>query len=189
MKSLIKSSVLVASILGMNVSAKAQTNETPLKSKSGITYSIGVESGLAVGNFNDNYKWNLGGSLQADIPVANDWYITANAGYNSFFGKDNKEDVHLIPLKVGIKYFPIGQFYVQAEGGAAFPTNKSDLNYERTAAFIYAPQAGFRFPIGSRNSSIDAGIRYEASTKFTNGVSGSKVNFGGLRVAYALATK
>ena len=36
---------------------------------------------------------------------------------------------------------------------------------------------------------LDAGIRYEGSTKFNSAVDNSKVNFVGLRVAYAFATK
>ncbi|TFF37782.1 hypothetical protein [Mucilaginibacter psychrotolerans] len=188
MKTSLKSSVLFVSLLGLVTAAKAQ-EEPKSKLKNGIIYSAGVESGLTLGNFNDKYKWNLGGSLQADIPVAANWYITANAGYNNFFGKDNNTDLHLIPVKAGIKYFPVGLFYVQAEGGAAFAVNKSDVEYERTAAFIYSPQAGLKFPLGGSNSFIDAGVRYEASTKFAKSVNSSKVNFLGVRVAYALATK
>ncbi|GGA96036.1 outer membrane beta-barrel protein [Mucilaginibacter rubeus] len=189
MKTSVKSSILFAALLGLGAAAKAQTGEPKQRTSQGIVYSAGVESGVTIGNFNDKYKWNIGGSLQADFPVAPNWYITANAGYNNFFGKDNNVDLHLIPVKAGIKYFPIGLLYVQAEAGAAFVTNKSDVNYQKTAAFIYAPQVGLQFPLGSSNSFINAGVRYEASTKFTGGDNTSKMNFLGLRVAYALASK
>jgi len=47
---------------------------------------------------------------------------------------------------------------------------------------------GYQFPLGGK-SYLDAGVRYEASTKFNSAIDNSKVNFFGLRVAYAFDTK
>lgn len=189
MKTSIKSSVLFAALFGLTAAAKAQTNETQNNTPGGIVYSIGIESGISTGDFNHSHKWNLGGSFQADFPVLKGLYVTANAGYNNFFGKDNATDVSLIPVKAGLKYFPVSIFYVQGDAGAAFATNKSDVGFDKTAAFIYAPQVGVKLPLGGSNSFIDAGVRYERSAKFASAAENSKVNFFGLRVAYALATK
>src|SRR5260221_8601428 len=48
-----------------------------------------------------------GGSIEADIPVADHFYFTANTGYNQFFGVDNvfgtgikAPDINIIPVKV-----------------------------------------------------------------------------------------
>jgi len=197
MKNLFKVSALALAFAGLAFGAKAQTSTptpstTSTTTKDGIRYSIGVEAGLPVGNFKDNYKWNLGGSVQADIPVvSNQLFVTVNAGYNNVFGKNNiggvqgldATDFHLIPVKAGLKYFPISNFYVQGEAGAAFLLNKSDVNANKSTAFVYAPQIGVQFPV-SASSFIDAGIRYEATTKYATGVDQSKVNFIGLRVAY-----
>ncbi|GGB15560.1 MULTISPECIES: outer membrane beta-barrel protein [Mucilaginibacter] len=199
MKNLFKVSALALAFAGLAFGAKAQTSTptttttTSTTTKSGIRYSIGVDAGIPLGDFKDNYKWNLGGSVQADIPVvSNQLFVTVNAGYNNIFGKNDvvvgnttvsPTDFHLIPVKAGLKYFPISNFYVQGEAGAAFLLNKSDVGANKSTAFVYAPQIGVQFPV-SASSFIDAGIRYEATTKYATGVDASKVNFIGLRVAY-----
>ncbi|MFC0517146.1 outer membrane beta-barrel protein [Mucilaginibacter angelicae] len=199
MKNLFKVSALALAFAGLAFGAKAQTSTptttttTSTTTKSGIRYSIGVDAGIPLGNFKDNYKWNLGGSVQADIPVLSDkLFVTVNAGYNNVFGKNdvfvgntnvNPTDFHLIPVKAGLKFFPISNFYVQGEAGAAFLLNKSDVGANKSTAFVYAPQIGVQFPV-SASSFIDAGVRYEATTKYATGVDASKVNFIGLRVAY-----
>ena len=72
---------------------------------------------------------------------------------------------------------------IQGEAGAAFALNKSDVGFDKSAAFIWAPQVGYQFNIGGNNY-IDAGVRYQGSTDFVSGNSNSQVNFVGLRVAY-----
>jgi hypothetical protein len=195
MKNSFKISALILAFAGLGFGAKAQTATTTTATTTttgGIRYSIGVDAGIPVGNFKDNYKWNLGGSVQADIPVyKNQLFVTVNAGYNNIFGKKDiggiagvdATDFHLIPVKAGLKFFPIENFYIQGEAGAAFLLNKSDVGANKSTAFVYAPQIGVQFPV-SKSSFIDAGVRYEATTKYATGVDQSKVNFIGLRVAY-----
>jgi len=188
MKNSIKISVLTLSLAALfTVKSSAQSTENGTLSGSGIRYSVGVETGIPVGNLNGSYKWNLGGSIQADIPVLeNRLYATINAGYNNIFAESDDmvkvNDIHLIPVKAGLKYFFIPNVYVQGEAGVVFINNKSYLGDNKSAAFVYAPQAGVLFPVGDK-SFIDAGIRYEGNSKFRN--NGSSNNFLGLRVAYA----
>lgn len=160
-----------------------------------IIYSAGIDGGYSLGSFKHTHKWDFGGSLQADVPVADKFYAVINAGYNNFFGKDNiygtslsATDIHLLPVKAGLKYFPIPHFYGQATAGAAFALNKKDVGYTSTAAFIYAPQLGYQMRLGGV-SLLDAGIFYQASTKFTEAVNDSKINYPGLRIAYAFSLK
>jgi hypothetical protein len=198
MKSTLKISALILAFAGLSLGAKAQTATTAVKSSSssnGVLFSIGIDAGIPTGNLSNGYNWNLGGSVQADIPVAHQLFVTVNAGYNNLYGKDNAygtgltaTNIQLLPVKAGLKFFPVSNFYIQGEAGAAFALNKSDLGFDNTAAFIYAPQIGVQFPLGGK-SFIDAGIRYEASTKFNSTVDNSTVNFFGLRVAYAFDTK
>lgn len=180
MKTTIKISTFIVAVLTLvSFSVKAQE-------RTGIRLSVGPEFGLPVGNFGDFYDWSFGGSVQADFPIINnDLYVTLNAGFNNFFAKDIKgvagEDLQLIPVKAGLKYFPVGNFYVQGEAGASFITNKDDIGATKSAAFVYAPQVGYQFNLGGK-SYIDAGVRFEGNTKFTD--NGSSNNFFGLRVAY-----
>jgi len=198
MKNTFKISALVLAFAGLAFGAKAQTTtptttSTSTTTNNGIRYSIGVDAGIPLGNFKDNYKWNLGGSVQADIPViSNQLFVTVNAGYNNIFGKKDiggvagldQTDFHLIPVKAGLKYFVIPNFYVQGEAGAAFLLNKKDVGANKSTAFVYAPQVGVQFPISANGNFIDAGIRYEATTKYATGIDQSKVSFLGIRVAY-----
>jgi opacity protein-like surface antigen len=200
MKNSFKISALILAFAGLGLGASAQTTtptttttSTTTTTPGGIRYSIGVDAGIPTGNFKDGYKWNLGGSLQADIPVyKNQLFVTVNAGYNNVFGKDNAtfgpytaniSNVQLLPVKAGLKFFPIQNFYIQGEAGAAFLLNKSDFFNDKSTAFVYAPQIGVQFPV-SKSSFIDAGIRYEATSKYSSNFSDSKVNFVGVRVAY-----
>ena len=193
MKSTLKIAALVLAFAGLSVAANAQTTtSTSTTTKDGIRYSIGVEAGIPVGSLKDSHKWNLGGSVQADIPVASQLFVTVNAGYNNIFGKKDVggiagadvENIQLLPVKAGLKYFVIPNFYVQGEAGAAFLLNKSDVGADKSTAFVYAPQIGVQFPVSANGNFIDAGVRYEATTKYTSGVDNSKVNFVGIRVAY-----
>src|ERR1700744_4277010 len=153
MKSLIKTVPLLVAIMGGTLTVKAQTATKPTAGPSGIIFSIGADGGVTTGSFRDSHKSMVGGSIEADIPVADKFYFTANTGYNQFFGVDNvfgtgikAPDINIIPVKAGLKYFPITLLYLQLEAGAAFVTNKSTLGFERTGVFIYAPQAGALIP-------------------------------------------
>jgi hypothetical protein len=199
MKSTFKISALVLAFAGLALGAKAQTSPTPSSkttTSNGIILSVGVDAGIPTGKLSDAYNFNLGGSVQADIPVIqHQLFVTVNAGYNNIFGKNNIEgtgldatNIQLLPVKAGLKFFPISNFYIQGEAGAAFALNKSDVGFDKSAAFVYAPQVGYQFPLGGK-SYIDAGIRYEGSTKYNSAIDNSKVNFFGLRVAYAFDTK
>jgi len=192
MKISIKISVItLAAISILSIQSKAQTKSaTPGASTtqsytSGIRLSVGADAGVPVGSLKDNYDWSAGGSVQADFPVIkNQLYAIVTGGYNNFFAKNssNLDDIHMIPVKAGLKFFPVKNVYVQGEAGASFITNKNDLGFSKSAVFAYAPQAGVLFNVGGKNY-IDAGFRFEGNTKFFDG--GKTNNFLGLRVAYA----
>lgn len=198
MKSILKVSSLILAFAGLTLGAKAQTANKTAKtstSSNGVILSIGVDAGIPTGSLSDGYNWNLGGSVQADLPVAQNLFVTVNAGYDNFYGKKNvygtslsAPNIQLLPVKAGLKYFLVPNIYVQGEAGAAFALNKSKVGFDKSAAFVYAPQIGIQFPISGK-SYIDAGVRYEATTKFNSAIDNSKINFVGLRVAYAFAVK
>jgi hypothetical protein len=191
MKSTLKITALVLALAGFTLSTKAQTNPTSTKTTtSGTRYSIGVDAGVPTGTTKNTYDWNIGGSLQADIPVVSQLFVTVNAGYNNFVTKSAKigtpvlNNIQLLPVKAGLKIFPVNNFYVQGEAGAEFLLNKKDVaGADKTTVFVYAPQIGYQFAVGG-NSFIDAGVRYEATSKLVSTNNDSKVNFIGLRVAY-----
>jgi hypothetical protein len=197
MKNVFKISTIALAFAVSAISAKAQSTtpaSTSTSSSDGVKFSIGVDAGLPTGNLSNYYNWNIGGSVQADIPVVSkQLYVTVNAGYDNFFGKSNVADgsgnvytpinIQLLPVKAGLKYFIASGFYVQGEAGAAFALNKTDLGFDKSAAFIWAPQVGYQFNVGGNNF-IDAGVRYQGSTDFVSNDNTSQIHFIGLRVAY-----
>lgn len=186
MKTTFKISALALVFAALSFGAKAQST-TSTTTNSGVKLSIGVDAGVPVGSFNDFYNWNLGGSVQADIPVVKQLFVTVNAGYDNFFGKAinntsaNYTNIQLIPVKAGLKYFPIENFYIQGEAGASFVANKSNLGVSNSTLFAYAPQVGVQFPVGGK-SFIDAGVRFEGNSPLVT--NGNNLNFIGLRLAY-----
>jgi hypothetical protein len=178
-------SIVSALVLGLALTGKAQTASTPAADKKEWRLSVGPETGIPLGDFHDAYNWNFGGSVQIDIPIVQSLYVTVNAGYNDFFIKKELggTDMKLVPVKAGLKYFPVGNiFYVQGEAGASFLTNKTDLQADKSAAFVYAPQVGVLLKLAPKNY-IDLGVRFEGTSSFYNG--GSNGNFLGLRAAYS----
>jgi len=199
MKSTFKITILAAAFAGFAFGAKAQTapaSTTTSNTSNGVVLSVGVDAGLPTGNLSNGYNWNIGGSVQADIPVLpQQLFVTVNAGFNDLQGKSNAygtgltaTDIQLLPVKAGLKWFPVSHFYIQGEAGAAFALNKSSVGFDNSAAFIYAPQIGYQFPLGGKNY-IDAGVRYEGSTDFNSGNTDSQVHFVALRLAYAFGLK
>jgi len=186
MKNLFKISALVLAFGAITYSASAQT-KTSSSTDNGVRFSVGVDAGIPTGNLNNLYNWNIGGSAQVDIPLVSQLDLTVNAGYNSIQGKTiaglTATNIQLLPVKAGLKFFPVTHFYIQGEAGAAFSLNKKDVGFTNSAAFVYAPQVGYQFALGGSNV-LDAGVRYEASTKFNDNFSNSTVNFFALRVAY-----
>jgi len=167
---------------------KAKAQEAPKAAKQEFRLSVGPEIGLPIGSLKDSYNWNLGGSVQADIPVVQSLYVTVNAGYNNFFIKDEfkqagGKNMQLIPVRAGLKYFPVGDiFYVQGDAGVSFLANKSDLQADKSTAFVYAPQIGALLKLAPKNY-LDIGFRWQSTASFYDG--GSYANFLGLRVAYS----
>ncbi|QKJ32360.1 outer membrane beta-barrel protein [Mucilaginibacter mali] len=186
----LKISALVLALAAFTFGAKAQTKSSSTPAN-GPRLSISADAGIPTGALSDKYNWNLGGSAQIDLPIASQLFVTVNAGYNNIFGKSitvgsttvNVQDIHLLPAKAGLKFFPVNNFYVQGEAGAGFLLNKKDLGFDKSTAFIYAPQVGVLLPLNA-SSNLDLGVRYEGSTSYTNG-GGNKINFVGLRAAYS----
>lgn len=161
----IASAITVVSFLALNV--KAQTNEPAGDShlwRLGVGFSAGIPT-------KDVYKMALGGDLRLQKDFYSNISGTLSAGYTNFSVKDEfgGGDIGYIPVKVGIKVFPIERFYISGEVGPAFGTDSG-----QGTALVYAPGIGLGF-----NHGIDLGLRYE-------GFAQNDTNIGqvALRIAY-----
>jgi opacity protein-like surface antigen len=152
------------------------TTTVSAQTKGTSKFSVGAEFGLPVGDFSSISEVGFGGSLAYQHAVADKLYLTGNAGYLSFTGKDLgfgiKLNTQWIPVKAGAKYFFANNFYGAAELGAVFSAGEGQSGN----AFAYAPSLGMEFPVADKTS-IDVGVRYEGWAN--NGT----LSFFGLRAA------
>ena len=190
MKTTRKIGVMTALLVSLAFASKAQspsqTQSTPPSDKQEFRLSVGPEAGVPIGQLSNGYGWFLGGSVQGELPIAKNFYVIANAGYNNFFVKNGvipNQDVRTIPVKAGLKYFFVPNLlYVQAEAGASFLVDKSDLSADKSTNFVYAPSVGVLLKLARKNY-LDIGFRFQGNGSFYN--NGSYGNVLGLRVAYS----
>lgn len=187
MKKTIKVGVAaVALLFGVVTASRAQSTESKSSNnddRAPIILSVGPDANLPLGDFKNGFNWSIGGSVQGDFAIVKrDLYVSVNAGYDNFFAVNNGTNLQLIPVKAGLKYFPVANLYVQALAGVSFVANKSDVGATNSAVFAYSPQVGYLIPLGGKNY-LDAGIKFEGNGEFVSG--GTESNFLGLHVAYA----
>jgi opacity protein-like surface antigen len=156
-----------------------------LKAQNSAGIGIAGEIGLPSGNFTNLSGIGLGASVKADLPVAENFAITLNAGFMNFFGRSNQlfnvQDLTYIPAKAGLKYQLSESFYAEGQLGAALPLNK-----EQKTLFAWSPGIGNQFKLSGGNK-LDLGIRYEGWTGKNDVVGLNKTNtkgFVGIRFAY-----
>ncbi|WP_412467864.1 hypothetical protein [Pedobacter sp. KLB.chiD] len=161
------------------------SSPTVLKAQNSAGIGIASEIGLPSGNFSGLSGIGLGASVKADLPVAENFAITLNAGFMNFFGKRNPlfnvQDLTYIPAKAGLKYQLGESFYAEGQLGAALPLNK-----QQKTLFVWSPGIGNEFKLSGGNK-IDLGIRYEGWTGKNDIISINKSNtkgFVGIRFAY-----
>lgn len=152
----------------------------------GSELSIGLETGLAVGNLRDYSSFGVGGTAKYAYNFNESIAATFQTGYIDFISKNvvnpnpnngtGKINTSQIPLKVGVRY-GIGRFYMEPQLGMSILREKwvdGGVSNSSTA-FTYAGNIGV---LATRN--FDLSVRYEGISK----KSGS-IGYLGLRLAYA----
>lgn len=158
----------VAMLIGTS-QANAQTSDGDSKA---VRLGAGLSLGLPT---NDNYNIAVGGDLRLQKDFFSNVSGMLSAGYTNFSVKDDSKaalgynSLGYIPVKVGIKVFPIQRFYISGEVGAGFGTDKG-----QGTALVYAPGIG----IGT-NTGVDLGLRYEGFAQ-----DGNNLGQVALRIAY-----
>lgn len=173
---------LLTAIAGIFAFSSAKAQDPAM---SGPKLGVGVEFGFPMGDFGDIYNLSVGGSLLYQHPIANQLNFTVNAGYLNFTGKEydvaglgkvKADNLGVIPVKAGLRYFLAENIFVNGEVGAVFGT--SDGFGTR---FAYSPGIGVEFPVADK-STLELGARYEGwSKKGDNGITPQTI---GLRLAW-----
>lgn len=169
-----KKLILAFAVVAISImTAKAQENDSKQ-----LMFSIGVEPALPIGDFNDaGYTFGIGGSLQGEYKVANDFGLTLNAGYMDYSAKDitvggttfNGGSFGVVPVLAGFKYYFSPKVYGHGQLGVAIGTSKGS-----SSEFAYSPGIGFML---SRN--FDILLKYQAYAE-----SGTTLGTIAARLAY-----
>ena len=156
-----------------------------------LSFSVGVEGSLPLGNFGNSYSFGFGGSAQGDYKISDDFAVTLNVGYITYSGKSTSTRIpigidpitfqiiystvtskapafNLIPVLAGAKYWFSPNVYGSAQFGLAFASGGGT-----GSNFTYAPGIGFKF------SQIDVLLKYLGIS-----ATGGSLNTVGLRAAY-----
>lgn len=175
-------SAFIAAAIFTGINASAQTSEKePAGDSKALRLGVGLNVGLPIETL---YSFAIGGDLRLQKDFGSNVSGMLTAGYTNFSIKDKykvaglEKSIGFIPVKVGLKVFPLERLYISGEVGAGFGT---DNNQE--TSFIYAPGIGVGF-----NNGLDLGIRYEGVGKGLSqgfGYAGdNNLNQVALRIAY-----
>ncbi|MFN0257825.1 hypothetical protein [Pedobacter ureilyticus] len=152
-----------------------------------VRIGLAPEINLPTGNASSISGVGFGGSVKAEIALADKYAITANGGYNLFLTKKKLgtklENIEAVPVKLGFKHYPSPDFYIEGQAGAAFHMGASS----RTS-FVWSPGFGTYFKTGSSNNKLEFGLRYEAWTNTSYGATSTlkttSFSFIGLKLGY-----
>lgn len=171
-KTFIASAAAAVAILFGTQNVNAQTTTSADDSKA-TRLGVGLSAGIPTTN---GYDFAIGGDLRLQQDFTSNVSGLLSVGYNSFSLDEGlaEDNLGYIPVKVGIKIFPVERFYFSAEAGAAFGTRDGSKT-----SFVYAPGIG----IGT-NTGIDIGLRYEGMTGNVNGLPLKNPGQVALRLAY-----
>lgn len=159
-------SAVAAVALFFTINASAQQKE-PSGDSHDTRLGIGLNLGLPT---TDGFNFAIGGDLRLQKDFFSNVSGIASLGYTNFSAEgENMGSVGFIPLKVGIKVFPLERFYISGELGAGFGTDNG-----QETAFVWAPGIGLGL-----NNGLDLGLRYE---EFRN--NGFGLGQIALRIAY-----
>lgn len=116
---------------------------------------LGTHLALPLGNVIGQYKLLLGGAIQVDFPVKQRVvFLTLNAAYQEFIRENkassNLKNPKILPLKVGVKLFPVEQVYLQADLGASLVLNKMLASFDGKAVLVFSNELGYRLAIPQR---------------------------------------
>lgn len=155
-------SAAAAAALFFFTNANAQNME-PAGDSRETRLGIGLNLGVPT---TDGYDFAIGGDVRLQKDFSGNLSGLLSAGYTAFTYDGGSSG--FIPVKAGVKIFPVTKFYFSGELGAGFPTEGGKT------AFIWAPGLGYGF-----NNGLDLGLRYE-SFEYKNGNIGQVA----LRIAY-----
>lgn len=140
-----------------------------VRSFEGFHWGAGVSLALPVYNMEEK-TFGVGADLMATYGISNHFGFTADAGYTALLTKYNLAPTSVIPIRLGMRYFPVSNLYLGAKAGLGINTlGNASINYT-----AYSFGAGYMCW-----KKLDLGAAYDG---YTN--SGSSFGYAAIRVGY-----
>lgn len=173
LKLIVAASMVAALFLTNKAQAQDKTEATP----SPWSFSIGPEFGLPTGVAKLGANFTIGATGRFQYDVSKMFALTFTAGGYHFLPKTNPatgdryQSYGELPVKAGVKIFPVSNFYIGAEAGVAFEKLESGWGPHR---LDLSPALGYAC------GHWDLAVHYDYLHR-------SEDHFGevGLRLAYA----
>lgn len=163
MKTSIKRIATAAAAVALFITTNANAQSGDSKAtRLGVGLNVGIST-------NDAYNLVLGGDLRLQQDFASNVSGTLSAGYTNFsVDGEDAGSVGFIPLKAGIKVFPVERVYISGEVGAGFGAKDGVKT-----SFVWAPGVGIGF-----NNGLDLGLRYESFSRYDMGQVALRIAYG-----------
>ena len=139
MKSLLSGTVLFLLVTAANAQAK---------------FGAGLNVGIPVQNLSGS-SIAVGGDLMLHYGLSKEVAITGDAGYTALFAKNDGKTTGIIPLRVGLRYYPSSNFFLGGKIGVGFLTGNGSVT---TTA--YSLGAGIKMA-----DNLEIGASYDAYSK------------------------
>lgn len=134
-------------------------------------FQVGIGISLAIPVYNLEFS-TTGGGVEASAlyGLSDKVILTTDIGFTGLPGKNIYPSTAIVPIRAGLRYFPVPKIYLGAKAGLGIYTIlKASANH-----FTYSGSAGYLL-----NRKLDAGLYYD-------GYSNKNTSFGytGLRLSY-----
>ncbi len=157
-----KKLILSFAVLLLATGAANAQSERPFSAEVGLNLAIPV-SNLK------GYSIGAGIDVLGQYMISDKVGITADAGYTALFPKNGGENLGIIPIRGGLRFYPNYNFYLAAKAGVGIINGGGD-NYSSTA---YSFGAGYML-----SPAVDLGVTYDGYSKV------GSFGLANIRIAY-----
>jgi hypothetical protein len=103
--------------------------------------------------------WSVGAGIDLlmQYGITHDLALTGDVGFTDLFGRLDIKDYTIVPIRVGVRFFPTSKFYLAAKTGVGFLKVKG---IEGVTALAYAVGGGYML-----GKQLDLGVSYDGYSK------------------------
>ncbi len=111
--------------------------------KSDLKFGAGLNLGIPAHNLSGT-SLGAGIDLMALYSLSKEAALTGDVGFTALFGKNGASTSSLIPLRIGLRYYPSANFFMGAKIGAGFISNSTSFVTSVTTT-AYSFGLGYKF--------------------------------------------